>query len=145
MLPLAGQWYPVWSKKKDCRIELIWYLNIQDKVPDSLEYGYIVQIADGCTSHVFKLLSTCNHQIRKNIWSCFARWRQTHDLCVSFLFAQYSYIPICNTKHHIYKTEYAPFHHSRTYTNVYIKYKVHVYIEVIWIIQLTYMPGKLSR
>ena len=33
MLPLAGHWQPVWSKKQDCRIKLIWYLNTIDKVP----------------------------------------------------------------------------------------------------------------
>ena len=33
MLPFAGHWHPVWSKKKDFRIKLIWYLNILDKVP----------------------------------------------------------------------------------------------------------------
>ena len=33
LLPLAGQWYPVWSKKKHCRFKLIWYLKILDKFP----------------------------------------------------------------------------------------------------------------
>ena len=33
MRPFAGHWHPVWSKKKDCRARLIWYLNILDKVP----------------------------------------------------------------------------------------------------------------
>ena len=33
MLPFAGHWHPVWSKKQDCRIKLIWYLNTIDKVP----------------------------------------------------------------------------------------------------------------
>ena len=33
MRPFAGHWHPVWSKKKDCRIKLIWYLYILDKVP----------------------------------------------------------------------------------------------------------------
>ena len=42
------------------------------------------------------------------------------DLCVSLLFAQYRYIPICNTKQYMYKTKYDLLHNSRTYTNVYI-------------------------
>ena len=32
MLPLAGHWHPAWSKKQNCRIKLIWYLNTIDKV-----------------------------------------------------------------------------------------------------------------
>ena len=32
MRPFAGNWHPVWSKKKDCRFKLIWYLYILDKV-----------------------------------------------------------------------------------------------------------------
>ena len=50
----------------------------------------------------------------------FACWKQTQDFCVSLLFVQYIYIPICNTKQYVYKTKYAPLHSSRTYTNVYI-------------------------
>ena len=50
----------------------------------------------------------------------FACWKQSQDLCVPLLFVQYSYIPICNTKHYIYKTKYAQLHHSRIYANAYI-------------------------
>ena len=61
----------------------------------------------------------------------FARWNKTSDFCVSLLFVQYRYIPICNTKKDMYKTKYSPLNNSRTYTNVYIgigsicKYKSH--------------------
>ena len=30
MLPLVAHWQTVWSKKQDCRIKLIWYLNTID-------------------------------------------------------------------------------------------------------------------
>ena len=56
-------------------------------------------------------------QTRPNILPdlVFACSKHTQDLCVSLLFVQYTYIPICNTKQYIYKTDYALLHPSRTY------------------------------
>ena len=63
-----------------------------------------------------------NMQTRTNIIPdlVFACWKQAHDLGVTVLFVQYKYIPVCNNKQCIYKTNYALLHHSRTYLKVYI-------------------------
>ena len=55
----------------------------------------------------------------------FARWKQAQDLCVSLLFVKYTFIPICDTKQYIYKTDYALLHHSDTYNKVNMDLGVH--------------------
>ena len=89
-----------------------------------LEYRYIVQIAAQV------LLSTC--KTRSNILPdpcC----KQTQDLCASLLLyniAIFQYV----TQNYIYKTIYAPLHHSRNYTNVCmytLVSEVHVCIKAI--------------
>ena len=66
-------------------------------------YINIVQIAKRHTSSVLAF----NMQPWPNILPglVFACWKQAQDLCVSLLFVQYRYIPICNTKQYIYKTK----------------------------------------
>ena len=62
------------------------------------------------------------------------------DICVSLLFVQYRYIPICNTKQYIYMTNYTPLHHSRTcctcITINTLILEVHVYNKDIQIVSL---------
>ena len=89
-------------------------------------YINIVQKAKRQTSPVLAF----NMQTRPNILPdlVFACWKQAHDLCVSLLFVQYRYIPICNTKQYIYKTNYALCNHSRTYNKVYCWYWKYMYV-----------------
>ena len=79
-------------------------------------YINVVQIAKRHTSPVL----ASNMQTRPNNLSdmAYARWKQAQDLCVSLLFVKYTYIPICNTKQYIYKTDYAILHPSGTYNIV---------------------------
>ena len=66
----------------------------------------------------YAAVSTCKHdQTFYLIW--YLHVDSKHGTYAS-PFVQYRYIPVCNTKQYIYKTEYVLLHHSRTFTNVYI-------------------------
>ena len=73
-----------------------------------------------CTNSKETHMLAFNMQTRPNILPdlVFARWKQAQDLCVSLLFVKYTFIPICNTKQYIYKTDYVLLHHSGTYNQV---------------------------
>ena len=64
---------------------------------------YVTSIVHIAKRHTSPALAF-NMQTRPNILTdlVFACWKQAQDLCVS----QYKYIPICNTKQCIYKTNY---------------------------------------
>ena len=66
-------------------------------------YINIVQIAKRHTSPVLAF----NMQTWPNILPdlVFACWKQAHGLCVSLLFVQYRYNPICKPKQYIYKNK----------------------------------------
>ena len=49
MLPLARHWHPVWSKKQDCRIKLIWYL----KWPSHISVWALRMPAYACVWRLF--------------------------------------------------------------------------------------------
>ena len=71
-----------------------------------LEYSYIVQkIAKRRTSPVFAFNMQKPNQVECLIVFKFECRKQTQDLCVSLLFAQYSYVPMCSTKQYIYKNQ----------------------------------------
>ena len=82
----------------------------------------VVYICKYCTNSKETNKSCACFQTRPTILPdlVFACWKQAQDLCVSLPFVQYRYIPICNTKQYIYKTNYAVGHHSRTYNKVYV-------------------------
>ena len=58
--------------------------------------------------------------IRTNIWSYFARCKQTQDLFFLLLCVQYRHIPICNTIQYMYmsKTKHALLHHTMIYIGI---------------------------
>ena len=81
-------------------------------------YRNVVQIEKRHTSPALAFnMKTWPNILPDLVLAC---WKQAQDLCVSLLFVQYTYIPICNTKQYIYKIDYALLHHSRTYNKVYI-------------------------
>ena len=66
-----------------------------------------------------------------------------HMTCVYLCYLYNIAIPICNTKQYIYKTKYAPFHYSRTYTNIYmytLVSEVHVCKKAIKIVNHSSKP-----
>ena len=81
------------------------------------DYSYIVQIAKRRTSPVFGFNMQMPDQVECLIVFCLLKANTGR---ASLLFAQFSSIPICNTKQYIYKTNYARLTHSRTYSSVYI-------------------------
>ena len=67
-----------------------------------VEIFCIVQIAKRCTNPMFAFDIQIPDQVECMV--VFAL-KKKQDLCVSLLFVQYRYTPICNTKEYICKTE----------------------------------------
>ena len=62
----------------------------------------------------FQYANTAKH----STWSSICTFKASTGPMRHLLFVKYTFIPICNTKQYIYKTDYALLHRSGTYNNV---------------------------